>query len=136
MYVLDTNVVSELRRARPHAAVVNWIAGVPSSSLHIASVSAGEIQSGIELTRKRDAARAEEIERWLDELIRSVTVLDATAAIFRIWAKLMLKQPDHLIEDALIAATAIDHEMTVVTRNVSDFNFFNVKLFNPFNFAG
>jgi predicted nucleic acid-binding protein len=135
MYVLDTNIVSELRRRRPHGGVRAWIDSVGGASLHLAAITAGEIQSGIEITRKQDQKRAEEIEFWLDELLLSISVLDAGAPIFRQWAKLMVGQQDHLIEDALIAATAIHHNMTVVTRNVADFARFNVKVLNPFDYV-
>jgi toxin FitB len=135
MYLLDTNIVSELRRRRPHGGVRAWIESVDGASLYLAAVTAGEIQSGIEITRKQDQRRAEEIEFWLDELLLSISVLDASAPIFRQWAKLMVNQQDHLIEDALIAATAIHHNMIVVTRNVVDFARFNVRVFNPFDYA-
>jgi predicted nucleic acid-binding protein len=62
MYLLDTNVVSELRKPRPHGAVLAWIKSVPDSALHLCAVTLGEIQAGIELTRERDAAKAASIE--------------------------------------------------------------------------
>lgn len=133
MYVLDTNVVSELRRRKPHGGVQQWMESVPNSSLHIAAVTAGEIQAGVEVTRKQDPRRAEEIEFWLDDLVLGIKVLDANTSIFRLWAKLMFRQPDHLIEDALIAATALHHDMVVVTRNVRDFMPFSVRILNPFD---
>ena len=66
MYLLDTNVVSELRRTKPHGAVVAWIESVPDASLHISAVTLGEIQCGVELTRANDAAKAREIQEWAD----------------------------------------------------------------------
>lgn len=134
MFVLDTNVVSELRRNRPHGAVVAWVKSVPASSLHIAAVTAGEIQAGIELTRDGDAMKAGEIEAWLEGVLMSANILDANADVFRIWAKLMHHRPDHHIEDALIAATALHFGMSVATRNSKDFNQFGVSLLNPFGF--
>ena len=62
MYLLDTNVVSELRRPRPHGAVLDWIAGVPAEQLFVSAVTIGEIQAGIEITREQDEAKAEELE--------------------------------------------------------------------------
>ncbi len=135
MYLLDTNIISELRRRRPHWGVRAWIDSVDGASLHLAAITAGEIQSGIEITRKQDLKRAEEIEFWLDELLLSISVLDASTPIFRQWAKLMVGQQDHLIEDALIVAMATHHNMTVVTRNLADFARFYVKVLNPFDYV-
>ena len=67
MYLLDTNIVSELRKPRPHGAVVAWLESVDDARLHLATVTLGEIQAGIELTRERDPHKAEEIEAWLAE---------------------------------------------------------------------
>ncbi len=68
MYLLDTNVVSELRRARPHGAVLAWLQDVRDEDLHISAVTIGEIQSGIEITREQDQAKAAEIEAWLEQV--------------------------------------------------------------------
>ena len=132
MYLLDTNVVSELRRARPHGAVLAWIHSVSESDLRISAMTLGEIQAGIELTREQDAAKAEEIERWADAVCASYDVLTMDAETFRIWARLMHRRSDTLYEDAMIAATAKRHRLTVVTRNVGDFSGFDVALLNPF----
>lgn len=136
MYLLDTNVISELRRPKPHGAVLAWLQSVADSDLHISAVSLGEIQAGIELTRDQDAAKAAEIEAWADLMAGSYNVLPMDAATFRLWAKLMHRRSDTLYEDAMIAATAIRHQLKVVTRNVADFAAFGVELFNPFGFAG
>ena len=71
MYLLDTKGISELRRSRPHGAVLAWIESVADSHLYISAVTLGEIQSGIELTREQDAAKAADIERWADLLAAS-----------------------------------------------------------------
>ena len=118
MYLLDTNVVSELRRSNPHPAVVNWIGKVASEELHISAVTVGEIQSGIEITRENDAVKACEIEEWLDLMISTYRVLPVDSAAFREWARLMHRQSDTFIQDAMIAAVAVVNELTVVTRNV------------------
>lgn len=135
MYLLDTNVISELRRPRPHGAVLAWFESVADSDLHISAVSLGEIQAGIELTRDQDAAKAAELERWADLLAASYNVLSMDAASFRNGAKLMHRRSDTLYEDAMIAATAIRHQLKVVTRNVADFSNFGVEIFNPFENA-
>lgn len=132
MYLLDTNIVSELRKPRPQAAVISWLEGIDDSDLHISVVTLGEIQAGIEITREQDAAKAAEIEAWADQLAAAYNVLAMDAATFRLWAKLMHRQSDTFYEDAMIAATARVHMLTVVTRNVRDFKRFNVPLLNPF----
>lgn len=132
MYLLDTNVVSELRRSRPHGAVLAWLEGVADSDLHLSAVTIGEIQAGIELTREQDVAKAAEIEAWLEQVAQTYNILDMNADIFRAWARLMHRKPGEIIEDAMIAATASVHGLTVVTRNVRDFEGLNVPLLNPF----
>ena len=133
MYLLDTNVVSELRRPRPHGAVLEWIADAPTEQLFVSAVTLGEIQAGIEITREQDEAKAEEIETWLDKVLASYGVLPMDAPAFREWARLMHGKSDTVSEDAMIAATAAVHRLTVVTRNVGDFAQFGVPLLNPFS---
>lgn len=135
MFLLDTNVVSELRKNKPHGGVLAWLDQAPESGLHLSAVTAGEIQAGIEITRKLDPAKAEEIQSWLDELTRSFPILPADAVVFRRWALLMHGRADHHLEDGLIAATALVHGLTVVTRNTKDFKPFGVALANPFRFG-
>lgn len=132
MYLLDTNVVSELRRSNPHPAVVDWIREVASEELHISAVTVGEIQSGIEITRENDAVKAREIEEWLDLMISIYRVLPVDSAAFREWARLMHRQSDTFIQDAMIAAVAVVNELTVVTRNVRDFEHLGVPVLDPF----
>ena len=132
MYLLDTNVVSELRRPRPHKAVLNWIEAVPADRLFLSAVTAGEIQAGIERTREQDTAKAVELESWLGRVIDGYGILPMDVAAFREWARLKHRQSDSLFEDAMIAATARVHRLTVVTRNVRDFHEFEVELFDPF----
>jgi predicted nucleic acid-binding protein len=132
VYLLDTNVVSELRRPRPHGSVVAWIASIDAASLVLSAVTIGEIQTGIEMTRERDTMKAIEIESWLNELIAATIVLPMDGDTFRIWAQLMHRRPGHLSEDAMVAATAIQHGLTVATRNLRDFEPFPVRLFDPF----
>jgi predicted nucleic acid-binding protein len=131
-YLLDTNVVSELRKHEPHGAVLAWIEKIPDDSLYVSAVTLGEIQSGIEMTREQNAAKAREMELWLDEVAQSYNVLAVDASIFRRWGQLMHRQADHHLEDALIAATALVRELTVATRNVDDFESFGVAIVNPF----
>lgn len=132
MYLLDTNVVSELRKPRPHGAVLAWLQGVDDTQLHLSAVTIGDIQAGVESTRQQDAAKAQEIEAWLEQVASTFNVLPMDVPAFRAWARLMHRRSDTVSEDAMIAATAQVHGMTVVTRNVADFNAFGVPLLNPF----
>lgn len=132
MYLLDTNVVSELRKPKPHGAVLAWFAGLEDTQLHLSAVTIGEIQSGIEITREQDEAKASEIEAWLELVASSYNVLPMDAGTFRTWAQLMHRRSDTVYEDALIAATAKVHGLMVVTRNVADFEPFGVPVLNPF----
>lgn len=132
MYLLDTNVVSELRRPKPHGAVLDWIAGVPEDQLFLSAVTIGEIQAGIEMTREQDPAKARELETWLDQVVAGYGVLPMDVGAFRIWARLMHRRCDTLIEDAMIAATALEQNLIVATRNVKDFHALGVRTVNPF----
>ena len=132
MYLLDTNVVFELRRPRPHGAVLAWLQAVDDAQLFISAVTLGEIQAGIELTREQDTEKASEIEAWLDQVAAAYNVLPLDAAAFREWARLMHRRSDTLYEDAMIAATARVHGLTVVSRNVADFKALGMEALNPF----
>lgn len=135
MYLIDTNVVSELRRSRPHGAVVAWLTSVDSAECFLSAVTLAEIQAGAERTRAQDPAKAAEIDLFADRLIETYQVLAMDAATFRLWARLMHGRSDTLYEDAMIAATAMAHRLTVVTRNLRDFSPFDVPVLDPFAFA-
>jgi len=132
MYLLDTNVVSELRKPHPHGGVLAWLRLLDQRDLHVSAVTLGEIQAGVEITRELDAAKAAEIELWADQVAQTWNILPMDAATFRLWAKLMHRRSDGLIEDAMIAATARVHGLQVATRNVKDFKDFGVAVFNPY----
>jgi toxin FitB len=131
-YLLDTNVVSELRKPKPHGALVAWLQSLRDNQVYISVVTLGELRRGIERTRKQDAKKVREIEVWLDEVEASQNLLSMDTVCFREWARLMEGKSEHLLEDAMIAATARVHHLKVATRNTSDFALLSVDLFNPF----
>jgi toxin FitB len=132
VYLLDTNVISELRRPRPHKAVASWLEGIADHDLHLSAITLGELQAGVEITREQDLEKASEIELWIDQVAQTWNVLPLDGQTFRVWAKLMHRRSDDLLADALIAATAIVHHLVVVTRNVRDFAALEVTTLNPF----
>ena len=136
MYLLDTNIVSDLRKPRPHRGLISWLENIDDRRLYLSAVTLGEIQSGIELTRGQDAAKAAEIEAWADQIASAYNVLPMDVECLRRWAKLMHKQSNTVYEDAMIAACALVHNLTVVTRNVRDFVRFEVALLDPFAARG
>jgi predicted nucleic acid-binding protein len=132
MYLLDTNIISELRRPKPHGGILEWYKNITEQDLFISAVSIGEIQTGIELTRTQDKKKAETLEQWLQSISNIHNVLPMTGSTFRLWAKLMHSQTNTVREDAMIAATAIEKDLIVVTRNTKDFKRFKLQLLNPF----
>jgi predicted nucleic acid-binding protein len=131
-YLLDTNVVSELRKPRPHGAVVAWLSDQEEEQLFLSAVTMGELQAGIERTKHQDPSKASEIERWVDQLAASFQILPMDTPCFREWGRIMDEKPDQLLEDAMIAATARVHRLIVATRNERDFRQLDVRIINPF----
>jgi toxin FitB len=131
-YLLDTNVVSELRKNKPHGAVVDWFSALRQEQVFVSAVTLGEIQSGVEAVRLQDRIKAKEIELWVDRIEATVQILTMDAACFREWGKIMRGKSDYLIEDGMIAATARVHGLTVASRNERDFEQFGVAVLNPF----
>ena len=131
-YLLDTNVVSEFRKTRPHGAVVSWLAAQPNDQLFVSALTTGELQAGIERTKHQDPVKANELEKWLSDLPELYRCLPMDYLCFREWARLMDRRPQTLSEDAMIAATARVHGLVVATRNERDFAHFDVRIVNPF----
>jgi predicted nucleic acid-binding protein len=131
-YLIDTNVVSELRKPKPHGAAVAWLQSLKLGQGFFSAVTFGEIQKGVELTRRQHPVKANEIEAWAAHLERTSQVLPMDAACFREYARLMQRRSDTLGEDAMVAATARVHGLTVATRNERDFAHFDVAVLNPF----
>lgn len=118
MYLLDTNVVSALRKPRPHGAVLQWVQATAEADLHLSVVTLGEIQAGIEITREQDGAKATELEQWLERVAQSYSVLPMDAATFREWARLMHRASNTLYEDAMIAAITLVWPPAMTVRSV------------------
>jgi toxin FitB len=131
-YLLDTNVVSELRKPKPHGGVIAWISGLHDHQLYLSAVTMGELQAGIERTRNQNTNKAREIEAWVDQLEDSYQILPMDTRCFREWARLMEGKPDHLVEDVMIAATARVHALQLATRNERDFRLLGIGVVNPF----
>ena len=133
MFLLDTNVVSESRKPRPNPGVVDWLTTQPAAALFICAFTIGELQAGVEKTRRQDPTKAAEIESWIDQIVNTNAVLPMDTDAFRIWAKLIAQQSATVRDDALIAACAKSHGLTVVTRDVKHFQLFGVPFVNPFS---
>ncbi len=134
-YLLDTNVISELRKGqRCNSNVRRWFEQVDSGDIYLSVLVLGEIRRGIELIRRRDGITARQLDRWLKGLERRFEerVLPVAAAVCDRWGRLGLTQPIPPI-DALLAATAAQHGLTLVTRNTSHLQRAEVELFNPFD---
>jgi toxin FitB len=133
-YLLDTNVLSETRKRRPEAGVANWIAATPPDRLHVSVLTLGEIEHGIARVRGRgDRNQASALERWLRDVQAGFEdrVLPVTIPVATAWGRQQYAQPLPVI-DALIAATAQVHGLTVVTRNVKAFELAGVQVLDPF----
>jgi toxin FitB len=111
---------------------MEWIGALRDDQLYISAVTIAELQRGIERTRRQNTEKAAEINSWVDQLEMSNHVLAMDSICFREWARLMEGKSDHLLEDAMIAATARVHALTVATRNENDFALLGVELINPF----
>ena len=131
-YLLDTNVVSEVRKPKPHGAVVAWLSHLRDEQVFLSAVTLGELQAGVERTRHQNPAKAREIELWIDQIETTFAVLPMDAACFREWGRTMHGRPEHRVEDGMIAATARTHELIVATRNEDDFAQLAVAVLNPF----
>lgn len=131
-FLLDTNVISELRKTRPHGAVVSWISRLRQDEIFICAVSLGELQRGIERTRRSDLEKAAQLETWVDRVAGAYNAIPMDGIAFREWARIMDRQSDDLLEDAMIAAVARIHQLTVATRNEADFAALRTPYFNPF----
>lgn len=132
-YLLDTNVISELRKTHPDPGVLAWFRGVRDEQLYLSVISIGEIRRGIERLRRKDAAQAGRLEKWLDGLLLTFDdhIVSIDARIADTWGGLNVPDPLPVL-DGLLAATAVARGWTLVTRNVADIPVGRVPVLNPF----
>jgi hypothetical protein len=134
-FLLDTNIISDLRRTAAHTAPLDrWFAEQTADSLFVSVITIGEIREGIERLRRRESRRAGILAHWLDDLSRVYRdrVLPIDAAVADEWGRLRSVRTLPVV-DALLAATARTHGLTLVTRNDKDFAGLNLDVLNPFH---
>ena len=131
-YLLDTNVLSETRRKEAEQGVISFLSSVEPSALYLSVLSLGELRKGVALKKKSDPDAAKKIAAWVDglELSFADRVLGINAATARVWGELSAQRSRPVI-DTLLAATAMVHELTFVTRNTGDVQDIKLKLLNP-----
>ena len=137
MYLLDTNVISELRKptGKANPRVISWAKRVDSSDLYLSAISIFELEKGILQRERKDIRQGQILRQWFDQQVLpsfSGRILPVDQAVAIVSAKLHIPDPKPE-RDALIAATALVHNMTVVTRNTKDFQYSNVSLLNPWD---
>lgn len=132
-YLLDTNVISETRKIRCDPHVQNWLASVPGDRLHLSALVVGELRQGVERLRRRDPVQAAALEQWLTQLrtVFSDRIAPVTVEVAELWGRLNVPDPLPVV-DGLLAATALVHDWTLVTRNTKDVQRTGVLLLDPF----
>jgi len=135
-YLLDTNVVSELRRPRPHAGVLAWVESRAAEALYLSVLVLGEIRLGVERLRPRDPSQSQSLERWLASLEAGFgdRILAIDRVIAHAWGRLGATDPLPPV-DGLLAATALVHGLTVVTRDTAPFERIGVPCLDPWTYG-
>jgi toxin FitB len=135
-YLIDTNVISELVRPKPDVAVLEWFASTPDDALFLSVLTLGEIRKGVEkLTSAEDTQRREKLRLWLEHDLRDwfgPRILPIGPDVADHWGRLLARagRPVPAI-DSLLAATALHHDLRLVTRNIKDFDYAGLEVINP-----
>ena len=132
-YLLDTNVLSETRKKSAEPKVIAFLSNADSSSLYVSVLTLGELRKGVAQKLRSDPPAAQSLGDWVDgiELSFADRIIGIDAATARLWGELSAQRPRPIV-DTLLAATAIVHQMTLVTRDTGDVTDIDVKLLNPF----
>ena len=136
-FLVDTNIFSEIRKgAEASVQVRRWWSSVDVDGIYVSVIVLGEIRRGIERIRRRDLSQAVVLERWLEQMATTYAerVLDVDARVADVWGRLQVPNPLSSI-DSLLAATAIVHDLVLVTRNIKDVQATGVRYLNPFEAA-
>jgi hypothetical protein len=133
-FLLDTNILSEVRKPKPHGGVIAWFTAFHSAGFGIPSIALFELQMGVELLRSKDAHRAAAFEFWVSRIAAGTNVLSFDSEASREAARMLAGKPAHLFADGMIAAIAKVNGLTIATRNTRDFESFAVSLVNPFEY--
>jgi toxin FitB len=131
-FLLDTNVISEVRKSRPTGEVLHFLRNTDASMLFISVLTLGELRRGAAIKKRTDAELARRLTEWIDGIESSFAdrILAVNAAIARIWGELSADRSRPMV-DTLLAATAIAHDLVLVTRNVDDMRDIQVEVLNP-----
>lgn len=132
-YLLDTTMVSEFRKKTPDAGAVKWFDSVRSGQLYVSALMVGELRKGIERLADRDPTQAAALDDWCQRLVRGFSdrIIPVTQDIAETWGRLSARTPLPVV-DGLMAATALVHDWTFVTRNTTDVERTGVRVLNPF----
>lgn len=132
-YLLDTNIISELKKKTPDQNVVNWFEGIDTDELYLSCITIGELKSGALKKSKTDIKTGKLLIKWIDDLMADYEeqILNIDLETCEIWGELLNIDSTNAI-DGLIAAQCLQSNMVLVTRNIKHFNMFDIKLFNPF----
>jgi toxin FitB len=131
-YLLDTNIISETRKTRPHPTVLAFLASAPSGSLYLSVLTLGELRKGVAMRKAADPVTARALAAWVDglEVSFSDRILPVDTATGRLWGELSARRSMPVV-DTLLAATALVHKLVLVTRNTADVQDTGVEMLNP-----